>query len=59
MTYVRETCGCCGEFWPPRGGAAGTLVSLERSHPGVGAICLAHALCLVHLAVGFGRVSQA
>lgn len=31
MTYVRETCGCCGESQSPQGGAAG----LPGSHPAV------------------------
>lgn len=35
MTYVRETCGCCGELRPPRGWT-GTLVSLGALVPGSG-----------------------
>ena len=64
MTYVRETCGCCGESWPPRGGGARLLVSLGGPRPGVMVICLGRALpsgslCPpVRLAVHRGRVSQ-
>lgn len=46
MTYVRETCGCCGESWPPRGGGARLLVSLGGPRPGVRVICLGRALPL-------------